>query len=780
MLIVQVGKYSLTGWGEPMTTYNGRSQLLAACMLAVLSVAAVRAAEPDPGALGEIVVTAQKTTELMSKVPISISAVSGPALEEQHITDYADLSRAIPNLSFTSFGGPGQSNIEIRGVSSQAGSATTGIYLDDVPINILNIYTAGATEPRFFDIDRVEVLRGPQGTIYGASSMGGTIHFVSNQPDLHNTSGTAHSSVGGTQGGGLNYEADSTINVPLVEGQAALRLGALYDHESGWIDRVDAAGNVVARKINDANTSVVRATIAWHPTQQLSITPALFLQRVSTGGQDLFGLGLPQFQSPTLVAEAGRDEYAIASLTVTYDFGWADLTSVSGYFWRSDDRLIDGTFYDSAYIGATLLQQVPSNTAGAAAISGLAAPAQFDTNVNQVHEELRLASKPAGPDDRWSWLGGLYYSRSRTGLLDNEHIPGFSATMQSYYGAGASDLLGATLPFADDLIYYAFSEFVNTQQAIFGQLSYKIAPALKLTAGARYQKSREELSFNSDGYFAGGTPPFAGNAAGSAVTPKVTVSYDLSPHTMVYASAAEGFRDGGVNRPVPLPLCSGDLAALGLTQAPSSYKSDKLWSYELGAKSRPLGDNLVLSGAVFDIRWNNIQTDIILPTCTFDIKDNIGSAESKGIELELHERLNEHLNVTLGGNYTSAKIVEPVTLLGVQKGDRVPGVPDWSISTALEYVQPMSSGARGMARLNAQWIGPSQGTILHGDPDFDRSAYFVMGGSAGLRWGSYDVSLFITNLLNQNKAIQRPNIAAVEYGVTVRPRTYGIGGSYSF
>ena len=168
--------------------------------------------DPNSNRLDDIVVTAQKTSEPLSKVPISIAAVSGDALAAQHIVNYADLSRAVPNLSFSSFGGPGQSNIEIRGISSQAGSATTGIYLDDVPINVLNLYTTGATEPHFFDIDRVEVLRGPQGTIYGASSMGGTIHFVSNQPDLHKLEGNVHSSVGATQGGGVNYEEGSVVN----------------------------------------------------------------------------------------------------------------------------------------------------------------------------------------------------------------------------------------------------------------------------------------------------------------------------------------------------------------------------------------------------------------------------------------------------------------------------------------------------------------------------------------------------------------------------------------
>jgi len=764
-----------------MKTKNGIAVLLTVGVTLALGTTftpagrMARAAEADTNELADIVVTAQKTSEPLSKVPISIAAVSGQTLADEHITDYADLSRAVPNLSFTSFGGPGQSNIEIRGVSSQAGSATTGIYLDDVPINVLNIYTTGATEPRFFDIDRVEVLRGPQGTIYGASSMGGTIHFVSNQPDLNKFSGSVHSSVGGTQGGGVNYEGDSVVNLPIVDGVAALRIGALYDHESGWIDRASPDGSIVARNINDVDTAVIRATVKIQPTEALTITPSVFLQRVTAGGQDLFGLDLPGFDSPTLVPETSRDEFAITSLTVNYDFGWSDLTSVSGFFSRRDDRNIDGTVYDSQYLGSSLQQEFGY---GGAAISALPAPVQFNTGVNQFHQEVRLASKPQGPDDKWAWIGGVYYSKTRTSLLDNEHIPGLTSTFESVYGNTPQNLLGASFP--DDLIYYALSEFVNTEKAVFGQATYTVLPGLKVTAGARYEEASEGLSFVTDGYFSGGTPPFANTATGHALTPKGVISYDVSDSTMVYASAGEGFRDGGVNRPVPIPLCSADLAGLGLTQAPADYKADKLWSYELGVKTRALQNSVVMTGALYDIRWNNIQTDIILPTCTFDIKDNIGSAESKGVEAQVDAHVNEHVALTLGGNYTSAKIVEPVTLLGVEKGDRIPGVPDYSINASAEYSQPLDFGGRGKVRLDGQWIGSSQGTIIHDDPDFNRPSYFVMGASGGVRWGNTDVSLFITNLLNDDKAIQRPNVAGVEYGIRVRPRTYGIGGSYSF
>jgi outer membrane receptor protein involved in Fe transport len=336
--------------------------------------------------------------------------------------------------------------------------------------------------------------------------------------------------------------------------------------------------------------------------------------------------------------------------------------------------------------------------------------------------------------------------------------------------------LGADFP--NDLIYYAYSEFVNTQKAVFGQVNFKPIPELKLTAGARYEKATEELTFNSQGFFSSGEP-FSGTADGSKVTPRFSAAYDFGK-TMVYASAAEGFRDGGINRPVPVPLCSADLAGLGFSGSPPSYAADSLWSYELGAKSHALSDGINLSGALFDIRWNNIQTDIILPTCTFDIKANIGSAESRGVEFELNARLAQGLRFNIGGNYTSAKITEPVSVLGVERGDHVPGVPEYSVSTSIDYTHPVFTDAAAIYNLNGQWIGPSQGTIEHGDPDFNRPAYFVMGGKAGVNWTRFNLALFVTNLLDQHKAIQRPNIALVEYGVTVRPRTIGLSAGYAF
>ena len=749
---------------------TGRLLLLSA---SVASMCAARAAQSPPqDRLAEIVVTAEKTPEVLARIPASISVISGKALAQAHVTGYSGLSRVVPDLSFSSGGGPGQDNIEIRGVSSQAGSSTTGIYLDNVPIDMLNIYTSGATEPRFFDIKQVEVLRGPQGTLYGASSMGGTILFVSNPVNLYQAGGFTHSSVGGTEGGGINYETDSALDLPLKSGVAALRIGGLYDHESGYIDRIAPNGTTVGRNINDTSTAVAQVKLEWRPSKHLTVTPALFVQRLDAGGQNTFAIGEPLFTSTTLVPESSRDEFGVASLTVQYDLGWSELTAVSGYFWRRDDRMIDGTSYDSGYIGYLLQQQLGY---GGSTIGALAAPAAFNTNVNQINEEVRLASKPGA--GRLSWIAGLYYSRNRTVLLDDEHIPGFNSTFQAVYHDTPLNVLGAAFP--NDLVYYADTHFVDSDKAVFGQATYRITHALKLTAGLRYEKASETLGFTSAGYFASG-PAYAGSAGGTASSPKAALTYQVNKQTIVYASAAKGYRDGGINRPVPVPLCSGDLAQLGLTQAPPSYKSDSLWSYELGTKTHTADGQTEFNGSVYDIVWTNIQTDILLPTCTFDIKDNIGSAQIRGAEMSLTHRFGAHWTAHLSGNYTSAKITRPVTILGVQRGDHVPGVPLWQISTLLNYGTRVAAGMRGFANLDGEWTGPSQGTIIHGDPDFRRPIYFVLGGSTGVRLADFQFELFVTNLLNTRRIIQRPNIAGVEYGITVRPRTFGLSGTYWF
>ena len=247
----------------------------------------------DSSALGEVIVTAQRRTEDVKEVPTSISVLGAAALENGHIGGLEDISRAVPGLSFAAGGGPGLDNIEMRGVSSTSGSATVGIYLDDVPITVTNLYN-GAVEPRLFDMDRVEVLRGPQGTLYGASSMGGAIRFISNQPNLTTFGGSVSSQVSGTRHGGVNYDEQGVLNVPLVEGVAAARIGVDFGEDSGYIDHYTLSDQLARSGTNDDKWTVLRLSAKIVADDSLTITPSFYGEWEKTGDTSVFypGVGL--------------------------------------------------------------------------------------------------------------------------------------------------------------------------------------------------------------------------------------------------------------------------------------------------------------------------------------------------------------------------------------------------------------------------------------------------------------------------------------------------------
>ena len=235
-----------------------------------------------------ITVTAQKRREDPNKVAMSITAVRGTDLQAEHVTDFTDLTRVVPNISFTAASGnggagPGTENIEVRGISSAAGAATVGIYLDDTSITVGNVYSMGTVEPKFFDIDRVEVLRGPQGTLYGASSMGGTIKFIANQPQFNEKTFETYTEVSNTKSGTMNYTGNAVANIPLKDDTLALRIGVQVEHQGGYINQVDGDGNTIASDINKIDDQELRLALKWKPFGALTITPALYYQKIEIG-----------------------------------------------------------------------------------------------------------------------------------------------------------------------------------------------------------------------------------------------------------------------------------------------------------------------------------------------------------------------------------------------------------------------------------------------------------------------------------------------------------------
>ena len=318
------------------------------------------------GQLEEIIVTAQKRTEDIKDIPFSVSAITGAQLAERHIANYDDITRTVPGIAFQAGPGPGLDNIEIRGVSSTSGSATVGIYIDEVSVTINNSQYDGAVQPKLFDLDRIEVLRGPQGTLYGASSMGGTIRFITKQPDLNAFSASVSTDLSDTHHGGFNNDEYAILNIPVIEGVFALRIGVDLANESGYIDHYiptptgagpagtvlalganDSSGVLGERGVNDVRTQVFRVVGKYAAPDDWTITPAYLWQRTAASDTNIFYPGIGLYDQDKRVAEPYTDDLNLPTLTVTKSFGWADLTSVTAYFKRDFRRITDGTYYNS-------------------------------------------------------------------------------------------------------------------------------------------------------------------------------------------------------------------------------------------------------------------------------------------------------------------------------------------------------------------------------------------------------------------------------------------------
>jgi iron complex outermembrane receptor protein len=408
---------------------------------AISNAATAGETESASGQLQEIIVTAQKRAEDIKDIPFSVSAISGAALAEHHLADYDDITRTVPGISFQAGPGPGLDNIEIRGVSSTSGSATVGIYIDEVSVTVSNSQYDGAVQPKLFDLERIEVLRGPQGTLYGASSMGGTIRFITKQPDLHSFSASVSTDLSGTHHGGFNNDEYAVMNIPVIDGVFALRIGVDISNASGYIDRYtptptgagplgtvlqlgtnDGTGVLGKRGVNDVRTQVFRVVGKYAAPNDWTVTPAFLWQRTAASDTNIFYPDIGLYDQDKRVAEPYADDLVLPSLTVAKSFGWADLTSVTSYFKRDFRRTTDGTLYNSnifanLYVAGGLSASTDPPTPPPTAqqlyqtqtvLGFLASPAGYDARTEQFSQELRLSSKSASiAGIATTWTAGL-------------------------------------------------------------------------------------------------------------------------------------------------------------------------------------------------------------------------------------------------------------------------------------------------------------------------------------------------------------------------------------
>jgi outer membrane receptor protein involved in Fe transport len=744
--------------------------------------------------LEEIIVTATKREEKLKDVPTAVSVVNAAQLAEQHITDVEDVIRNVPSVAFSTSGGEGQDNISIRGISSNVGSQVVGIYLDDVPLLITNSYE-GVTIPKFLDMSRIEVLKGPQGTLFGAGSEGGTIRFISNLPKLDEFEGSGQIDLGGTDGsGGPNYDFQGVVNLPIVEGKLALRAAVEYGYLGGWIDRYTLENKFAGSDVNDERDIVFKLAARYTVTDDLTITAQMFGQRAHMGDSPDVTYTIDTNTIQKQVDEFSRDTMFIPSITIEDDLGFATLTAVSSYFYRQESRQRDGTAFNSGAVAQFILDpaypqfQKQNDTI----LGNIPSPVHFHDTWYTPNQEIRLTSAPPSETGLpFKWTVGLFYSDQANNHRDYETAPGFSAAFQRIYGQNINDnpVLGDGSPtlWAGDQIYYVYDRNDLRQYAAFGQMDWNLMPDLHFGIGGRYVYAREAFTETGGAFFelgnVGVTSPYNQLAHFHAFTPKFTLSYDATPDTTAYASASKGYRFGGATSPNDNIPCLDGFKVLGINGAPMTYGPDSLWTYEVGAKSRLLGNSLSVNAAAYYTDWSKIQESVIIPICGGQFNSNVGNAETYGFEGEIAYAPQEipGLTLKLNGNIVHDAITSLLPIpTPAHVGDHILFVPDWAMNVSVGYDFPFMDGYDGFVRMDYEYTGPSRGSFSPTDPNYNDPAFGVLNGSVGLKMDEMEVSLYAKNLLNDQTIIQRPVINSVTEGYTLRPVTVGVVARRSF
>ncbi len=774
-------KHSGRGAAGPLLT----SVLAALCQAAPLELHA-QAATSGAGqdTIGEIVVTAQRRAESLSDVPVSISALDRTALDNIGARDVMDVTRTMPGIIVRN-GFEGITSIAIRGVASSVGSATTGIYLDDTPIQVRALGAGGVASsafPRIFDLERVEVLRGPQGTLFGSGSEGGTLRFITPSPSFDKTSLYARSEIGSTRGGDPSYELGVAFGAPIVENSIGFRGSVYARNDGGWVDRAPFPDGVITSRNTNSDTAVViNLALGFKPTDALTITPTVYYQREHS--QDVAQYWPPlsdpsggRYVSGQLFAQPTTDRLVLPSLKLQWDLAFATLYSNTSYLSRTRDVTGDYSFIDTEVLSGNYnAPHTPSPTA-------------FQNPQDAFTQEVRLQSRES--DSALSWLVGAFYQQSKQKASQLVSAPGLGQVTEALFGLSVADTFGVDL-YQGHLAYSGLDSSKDTQTALFGSATWRFSQALSLDVGLRV--ARAEFSFTNaqNGPFNGGMTGGTGGASETPVSPKIGLNYKPTADFLLYTSAAKGFRPGGANTPVSASTCAADLGALGLTTAPATFNSDSTWSYEIGSKTKTSDNRFVADASIFYVNWKNIQSSVPLLHCGFQYVGNLGNAVSKGFDLQTSAALLDGLIVRAGIGYTKAEysrslFAAPGVPL-VSEGDKLDS-PPWHASLAADYsFNAVSDGARGY--LHLQYDYDSAYSLQNSaDATYDALANRIaetrlMSARLGIRPGAWDASLYVDNLLNSYDRTSLfhdvPTTELVRY-TSFRPRTIGVTVSYRY
>jgi iron complex outermembrane receptor protein len=761
--------------------------LAAVCLLffvgTIPQMAIAQQSRSDSLQLEEIIVTAEKRESTVQTTPISLTAVSGADIQDRGVANLDNLVQSVPGVSIRT-SGPGMGEFEMRGIASTGGnSPTVGFYYDDVSLTAPSASNEGkiVISPALYDLNRVEVLRGPQGTLYGSGSMGGTIKVVPNAPNLNAFDASAQVTFADTDHGGFDHAENAMVNLPFGGGLAALRIVGSYARDAGWIDRVVVApgefpapngsvrGNVLAapiaadyHNVNDVERTTVRVSALIKPIEGLTITPSFFYQKLSAGGLPYIDStpGTDAHYQPFDVSENYRDEFKLGALTIKYTTSVLELSSTTSYWTRNEPLMQDTS--ESWQTGLGLTGFTPAQ-------GGLGAAYALEYNpTHQTTEELRVASVG---DANPKWLVGYYY--------EDFH----SAWDIVFPSANGAALFGS-----NNLFSY-FSPMPIYQQSVFGEVTYNVTEPFAITLGLRRYHYNAPVSIDQFGSLTA-TVVTSTSEKDQGVTPKVSLSYDVTKDFMLYATAAKGFRPGGGTGPVPTsgPLsCEAQLqqeyGSTGFVAGPISFKSDNVWSYELGEKLRLADNRVTINASAYFEKWNGVQQTNALSSCGYVYTANAGNAHVRGAELEVQAIVVHDLTVSANASYSHAALVSTSLInAGFDPGTPIQQVPHWTSSASIAYRHSLTDQLAVTARADNTYVGSrtDETYSINQLPSYDLTN--IRAGVDGGRWSAV---LFVNNIADKRVLLNNitqdaVNLSTFNRVAVSQPRTAGVDLNYRF
>ena len=781
--------------------------------LAMLALPVAVSAQDNGNVLEEVLVTARKQSETLQDVPFSIAAMTEGKLKQSGATDLESMATNVAGISIQNLG-PGQSQVSIRGISAgqivrdQPGvKEQVGVYFDESVIS-MSLFTPDLD---FYDINRVEVLRGPQGTLFGSGSLSGTVRYISNAPNSDELSGSVQ--VGGetvdegSEGGNIKGH----VNIPLSD-TLALRAVGYAQQYAGYIDALQPDGST-KDDVNEGTRSGGRIALRFQPSDSIVITPRVIFQSIDMDGfnrEDDYNVlanpyttsrpavTLGDYEQYTQLEESFEDDFLLVDLTATIDLTEdLTLTSVSSY----TDREVLVVRDASALNGSILGGCDASSLCESEAVYTLDAPLYDRTDAEVVTQELRLS----GFNGPLQWVAGVFYSEIERNYSQVLDVEGYTA-MTGNASAGVRA--------EEDELYFSSVPYELEQYAVFGEVSYDVTDRTMVVVGARFFDYEETRELTFDGLYNTTVIDEPGKVSSDGVSPRIMVRHDLSEDVMLNAQVSKGFRLGGINDPLNLPLCTPDDAAT--FGGRDSFEDETLTNYEIGSKMTLFGGAGTLNTSLFYSDIKDLQATVNAGTCSSRIVYNVPEAHSAGMEVEFFVRPASNFEFGVSASYVEAEIDSDVTSTngsgvtsivgGIREGNDMPTAPGFELAATATYYFPVfetwegyfnatyqnvgarytqladqEDGGKGVANLYPAIGGPlTQSTYEY---DREMSAYQIVNLRLGARNDQWDTALFIRNATNEQAELsldtERGGNARVGHHVN-QPRTIGFSARYNF